>query len=208
MAFSYTGHGPRVVVLGDSLTLAGWTLLYELLAPRYALLIAAWNGEGYNRGRFSDGVDVSLLPSAAAFIATTDPHVVVIAAGTNDAWFGRSLANALDAMREIVEAFSGACLVGITLRENVADPDYSNDVARALNAAMYAWAHEVVDYAEIADRPGMLQDDGIHTTAAGTDARARAIAAAVERCDCGDPTERPTGSASRQAPAVPRRHPN
>jgi lysophospholipase L1-like esterase len=188
MTFNYTGHGPRVLVLGDSLTLAGWSLLYELLTPRYGVLIAAWKGEGYNRGKMSDRFDVSLLPRAAAFLATTNPQVAVIAAGTNDAWFGRSLAGALDAMYETVEVLRGACLIGVTLRENVVDPSYSNEVARALNAAMYMWADEVVDFARIADRPGMLQGDGIHTTPAGTVARARAITAAVERCHCREGT--------------------
>ena len=47
---SYTGDGPKVVVLGDSLTVKSWTETYNDLTNDHAVMAAAWDGEGYGGG--------------------------------------------------------------------------------------------------------------------------------------------------------------
>lgn len=47
---------------------------------------------------------------------------------------------------------------------------------------MRAWANEIVDWATLSHRAGMLMRDAIHTTPAGTAVRANAVIAAVKEC--------------------------
>jgi lysophospholipase L1-like esterase len=180
---TYTGHGPKVAILGDSLTVMGWDQLYDALDHHYAVAITAWLGEGYNPGKFSDALrGPPLIPAAAAKYAATKPSVVVLALGTNDAWNRRSTTEALAAMHALVIGFHGACLVGVTLPEDSHVAGWSNAEAHALNTAMRAWAEQIVDWASLSNKAGVLRFDGIHTTRAGTKLRANAIVAAVQRC--------------------------
>jgi lysophospholipase L1-like esterase len=184
IAPSYSGAGTTVVILGDSLVKLEWNDLYRGLDHQFAVKIGAFDGEGYNPGRFSAGLhsSVSVLVSAARTYAKSHPAVAVIALGTNDARFHRSTSNARAEMARVVAGFRGACLVGVTLPEHSTVKGWSNDEARSLNLAMRGWADQVVDWASMSVAPGVLTADGIHTTAKGTDRRAAAIIAAVRRC--------------------------
>jgi hypothetical protein len=52
-----------------------------------------------------------------------------------------------------------------------------------LNGAL-SWADQVVDWAGAVEAdPGLLDADGVHTSAAGTKKRVELIAAAVRACD-------------------------
>ena len=181
-AKSYTGSGPKVAILGDSLTALEWNDLYDSLDRDHAVEIGAWYGEGYNAGKFSEGLGAALLPATAKGFATSHPAVVVLAIGTNDALYRRSTPQALAAMQTMVAEFRGACMVGVTLPEHSGVKGWSNAEAHTLNVAMRKWADQVVDWASMSTGAGILQADGIHTTAKGTKLRANAIVAAVERC--------------------------
>jgi lysophospholipase L1-like esterase len=180
---TYTAHGLKVVILGDSLTVVEWNQLYDALDPHYAVAITAWFGEGYNPGKLSDALGgPPLIPAAAAKYAATKPSVVVLALGTNDALNRRSTTEALATMHTLVIGFHGACLVGVTLPEDSHVAGWSNAEAHALNTAMRAWAKQIVDWASLSTKAGVLRSDGIHTSPAGTKLRANAIVAAVQRC--------------------------
>ena len=184
LAAKYTGSGPKVAIIGDSLTMLGWDRLYDDLTANFQVRIAAWYGEGYDGGPFSVVLKSPqpILEGAAASIAESKPSIVVLALGTNDVWSQRNTSQAQSTMRAMVDMFPGACMVGVTLPEQSDAQSWSPSEARALNDAMRQWAHVVVDWATLSRRPGMLGSDHLHTTAAGTRLRADAIASAVEKC--------------------------
>jgi lysophospholipase L1-like esterase len=103
-ATGYTGSGPKVVILGDSLTVMGWHDLYRRLDRDHAVAIVAWWGEGYNPGRFSIALQAPPLVAdvGTKTFAPTRPDVAVLALGTNDAWERRPTARALATMRAMV----------------------------------------------------------------------------------------------------------
>jgi lysophospholipase L1-like esterase len=184
IAKSYTGSGPKVAIIGDSLTVLEWNDLYSSLDRHYAVEIGAFFGEGYNPGKFSQALHLSppLLVQTAHTYAASHPSVAVLALGTNDAWNRRSTPKALAAMATMIAGFKGACLVGITLPENSTVKGWSNTEAHSLNVAMRKWANQVVDWASMSAAPAVLGAGGVHTTAKGTNLRADAIIAAVKRC--------------------------
>jgi lysophospholipase L1-like esterase len=182
-ATTYTGHGPKVVILGDSLIVLEWKELYDGLDSRYSVEIGAWFGEGYNPGDFSVALGgPAIIPEVAKTDALSHPAIVVLALGTNDAWSRRSTSIALSTMATMVREFRGACLVGITLPEHSTVAGWSNTEAHTLNIAMRRWADQIVDWATMSARPGNLAADGIHTTHKGTRLRASAIISAIEHC--------------------------
>jgi lysophospholipase L1-like esterase len=179
----YTGSGPRVVIVGDSLTVLAWRDLYDRLDRRYAVRIGAWVGEGFNPGKLSTGLGMKpILPHVASLYAATKPDIAVLAIGTNDAWGRRSTQKALAAMRRMVEGFHDACLVGVTLPEDSHAARWSNDEASAINRAMRTWADEIVDWATLARRPGVMRADHVHPTEAGTRRRDVEIVRAIDAC--------------------------
>jgi lysophospholipase L1-like esterase len=171
-----------VAILGDSLTVLGWKQLYDGLDRHYAVRIGAVYGEGYNGGRYSKLFRDVFMLDTAQDVARSHPAIVVLALGTNDALSAGSLAPSLSAMSKMVAAFRPACMVGVTLPEDSPAKGWSASKARALNAAMRLWADQIVDWATLSRRAGMVTDDGIHTTPAGTEVRARALIAAVKKC--------------------------
>lgn len=183
IATTYTGSGPKVVILGDSLTVLEWNDLYEGLDSRYSVRIGAWKGEGYNPGPFSVAAfhGQAIIPYVAKRWARSHPAIVVIALGTNDALSRHSTSIAISTMDRMVREFRGACMVGITIPENSTVASWSNSEAHALNLAMRSWADQIVHWTPISDRPGILSD-GIHTTPKGTQVRTDAIISAIERC--------------------------
>lgn len=180
---NFIGRGPKLAILGDSLTVLEWKRLYAGLEPHYSVAISAWFGEGYNAGKASAVFGHrAMMPYAAARYARAKPRIVVIALGTNDAWNRRSTAGALAAMRTMVAGFRGACLVGVTVPEHSTVKGWSNAEAHALNIAMRSWADQIVDWEKLSKQAGVLGSDGVHTTPAGTALRARAIIDAVDHC--------------------------
>ena len=184
IATAYVGHGPKVVILGDSLTVLEWNDLYDALDDRYSVEIGAWYGEGYNGGPFSAGAlhGHAIIPAAAKGYARSHPAIVVFALGTNDALERHPTSIAISTMATMVREFQGACKVGITIPDDSTVAGWSNTEAHTLNLAMRAWADQIVDWTHMSARPGILTADGIHTTHKGTRVRANAIVSAIERC--------------------------
>ena len=181
---TYTGRGPKVVLLGDSITVRSWKATYDALTEDHAVMVAAWSGEGYDGGPFSDRVGGRLLPAAAREYAKTNPDVAVLALGTNDAWnTTRDIGRALVEMAAMAAELKPACLVGVTLPVRSPASHWHSDRARALNQAMRSWANEVVDWAKIYHEPGTMSPlDTIHPTDLGEKRRSEVIASAVRNC--------------------------
>jgi lysophospholipase L1-like esterase len=183
ISHTYTGTGPTVAILGDSLTVLGWDALYGDLDTDHAVKIGAWYGEGFDGGSFSDTVGQGpLMPSVAAEYAANQPDVVVIALGTNTVWGAGDLTAALTNEATAVSAFGDACLVWVTVPADPGASDWDAVGAQQLDAAA-TWADETVDWAgAVAADPTLLTAGHVHTTAAGTAQRAQMIADAVRSC--------------------------
>lgn len=177
---SYTGTGPRVVVLGDSLTVGIWDALYRNLGRDRSVKVAAIFGEGFDGGAFSTALGDLLLPKAAREYAVDDPSVAVVALGTNTVWDGGDVDLALANQQAAVAGFGDACLVWVTL---VGESAWDAEGAARLEADAATWADRTVDWAgAVTEHPEYLGDDGIHATPAGYAARASMIAEAVRSC--------------------------
>jgi lysophospholipase L1-like esterase len=177
---AYQGDGPRVVVLGDSLTVQSREALGRELAA-YALKVGAFQGEGLAGGPFSEGFGGTMMLTTARTYARDDPDVAVIALGTNDAWSPDiELPAALDAWRTIAGHFESACIVGVTVTETATAAGYDADEARAINDLIVAGSDQVVEWRELAARA--TDGEGIHLTPEGAELRAAAIRRAVDAC--------------------------
>lgn len=177
----YTGTGPKVVVLGDSIMVATAPELRDAL-PDHAVKVAAVRGEGLAGGPLSKVVGGSMTDVADSY-ASDDPEVAVIELGTNDAWLtDLALDAAVDAIEHMASAFDDACLVVVTVTERSTADGYDRAEARQINRHLLEAADEVVDWDEIGAAGGNLLDDGIHPTPAGTRALAAAVADAVASC--------------------------
>lgn len=162
-----------VLVLGDSLSAAhniavesGWVHLLEVrlseMEPGWAVINASISGEtslsGGNR-----------LP---ALLAQYHPRVVVIELGANDGLQGLPLANLRTNLTSMVDVAQRAgarvLLLGIELPVNYG-PQYRDglraiyaDLARDKHVALVPFLLEGV-----ALNPALMQEDGLHPTAAG-----------------------------------------
>lgn len=83
--YQWTGDGPKVVILGDSLTVSSRDELRERLDD-VSLKIGAHFGEGLAGGALSAATGSPLMESIATTYSADPPEVAVIALGTNDAW--------------------------------------------------------------------------------------------------------------------------
>ncbi|MBD8879088.1 arylesterase [Rhodanobacter sp. 7MK24] len=162
-----------VLVLGDSLSAAhniateqGWVHLLEVrlgkMVPPWALVNASISGETSLSGR-------NRLP---ALLATYRPAVVVIELGANDGLQGLPLAQLRDNLVAMVSAAQATharvLLLGIELPVNYG-PQYRDDL-RAIYADLAKQKHVgllpfLLD--GVALQPALMQDDGLHPTAAG-----------------------------------------
>jgi hypothetical protein len=195
----YQGDGPKVVVLGDSITVQSRAELQRELAD-YALKVGALRGEGLGGGPFSETFGEGAMLGAARLYAPDDPEVVVIALGTNDAWSADiALPATREAWRTITGFFDSACIVGVTIVEATTAAGYDADEARAINELITADSDQVVDWRELGAR--VTAGDGIHVTPEGAEVRAEAIRRAVDACSAerGSPTSAATGSGARKA---------
>ena len=160
---------PVVLVVGDSLSAAygvarseGWVaLLADRLGDGCRVVNASISGDTTSSG-------AARLPRALRAHA---PAVVIIGLGGNDGLRGypvtelhTNLATMLD---QVQAAGARSVLIGVSL-----PPNYGPEYRRGFDAVYAALAAQydvpLVRFAieDVADRPGMLQDDGIHPTAA------------------------------------------
>jgi lysophospholipase L1-like esterase len=177
----YSGSGPTVVVLGDSIADVSRTELHHVLDRHYRTKIAAVWGEGFASGPLSaaiaEGKAVMLV--AAAEYARDTPTTVVVVLGTNDAWNPRlELDAAENAMAQMVAEFPTSCIVGVEINEWSKARNYDRGEAAALNEQLRVLADVVVPALE----PSDVAEDMIHPKAEGRMAFARAIDSGIRRC--------------------------
>lgn len=180
----YYGDGPRVVVLGDSITNSVHDRLHAELADRSAR-IASVSGEAFVGGpaTYAAGRPTPFMVERAAALARTDPAVAVVALGTNDAlqpaFARRDSTGELD---RVFRSFDRACTVGVLIAPAApGSPAYDEEKAAVLNQRIRARSDVVVDW-RLHPRPGDLRPDDIHLTDQGQRAYARAVAAGVRAC--------------------------
>lgn len=162
---------PTIVVLGDSLSAAhgmaheqGWTVLLErrLAAEGYPYRVvnASISGDTTEGG-------LSRLP---ATLVRHTPDIVVVELGGNDGLRGIPPAQTRRNLELIVEraraAGSKVVLVSVEL-----PPNYGAAFSRQFDAVFKQLAREhelplaVLSLNGALDRPGLIQDDGLHPTA-------------------------------------------
>lgn len=180
LAFPADDAGRRkVLVVGDSLSAAygiqveaGWVaLLAERLTPRgWQVVNASVSGETSAGG-------ARRLPE---LLARHQPEVVVLQLGGNDGLRGLSpLALESNLHQMIVtarEAGAKVLLLGIELPPNLGEPYRARirDVYHRL-ARRHGLAFHPFFLKDIALKPGMMQPDGIHPTAAAQPAMLEAV---------------------------------
>lgn len=160
---------PVVLVVGDSLSVSygvpqdeGWVaLLAERVGDGCRVVNASLSGDTTSGG-------AARLPRALRVHA---PAVVVLGLGGNDGLRGYpldALRENLDTMIEDVRAFGAAVvLVGVTLPPNYGAA-YRTGFAAVYDELAERHGLPLVRFSieDVAERPGMLQDDGVHPTAA------------------------------------------
>lgn len=180
----YTGSGPRVLVLGDSITHSSRAQIAARLQG-HAVRVGAVVGEGLAPGPWSEALGRGGMVEVAEGMAGDDPDVVVIALGTNDAWNPNlTLPSAEAGLRRLVELFPHSCLVTVAIVESPAADGYDGDEARAINRLLAGVADVVVPWGARAEAAGSryLSDDGIHLTPEGQEMFADLVGEAVESC--------------------------
>jgi lysophospholipase L1-like esterase len=181
----YTGEGPTVAIVGDSLTASSRADLRAAL-DGFAVKIAAVRGEGLAGGPLSDAMDRPLMADALSTYALDPPDVLVVALGTNDAWQSDLTPEEFEAeWARLLGLYPDTCLVGVTVTEDApaADPAYDGDEAAAINERIRSDVDVVVDWAtEGADDRYTDPTDTIHLTDEGRARRAELVATAVSDC--------------------------
>jgi lysophospholipase L1-like esterase len=177
----FSGSGPAVVILGDSLVVEVRDRLHELLDPDNRTKIAAFIGEGFAGGPLSavlETAEPTMLDVAARY-ADDGADVVVLALGTNDALQPElGVTDAVAGLREIVGRFPDACVVGVEVNPWSAAEGYETLEAASINAELQAVADVMVESLT----PAQTGDDQIHPNAAGREALANGIADSVRQC--------------------------
>ncbi len=184
----YTGEGPTVAIVGDSLTASSRDALHEALEG-HAVKIAAVRGEGLAGGPLSDTFGRGVMADAMASYSLDPPDVLVFALGTNDAWQADlTTEEFLAEWDRLIGLFPDTCLVGVTVTEDApaADPAYDGDEAEAINDRIRAEVDVVVDWATVGDDDRYTDpSDTIHLTDEGRARRADLIAEGVADCLAG-----------------------
>ena len=160
--------GPRVLVLGDSLsaaynmpTEAGWVaLLADRLGAGAEVINAAISGETTAGAR-------ARLPQA---LESHSPDIVVIALGGNDGLRGVALSEVRDNLEAMIAMARGAgahvVLAGVRLPSNYGSAfiERFRGVYEEV-ASETGVAHVPKILAGVAEQPSLMQDDGIHPNA-------------------------------------------
>lgn len=181
---AFSGSGPTVVILGDSLVVQTRDQLHELLDADHATKIAAYVGEGFGGGSFTAalGADEPAMQGVAADYEADGADVLVLALGTNDAWLPElGVDDAVAGIEEIVARFPGACIVGVEVNPWSEAPGYEPAEADAITAALEGVADVMVPSLT----PDQTDADQIHPNADGREALASGIAEAVGDCGTG-----------------------
>ncbi len=179
----YVGNiaGARLAFIGDSITHQSATTLHERFDPDFLVRVSAVVGQRYNS-----------MSGYADVIAATDPNIVVLNLGTNEA---SGIPNAMfptlttseeaiAAMQAMVDRFPNACKVIVTVNEGVIEhEDYRPEIAVALNDAIVAEADVVVDWSAAVSGDQLLYvANGVHPTDPGKELLASLIADGVALC--------------------------
>jgi len=182
----YSGAaGPRVAVIGDSLTVTGRVQLADELSG-YRVKVASVVGEGIGGGPWSDVYETDVLGDAVNEYLTSDepPDALVIALGTNNAMKPNITMEMFEAAwPEMVAGYTGGCLVVVTATETEENPGYDREEAALINERLRSEADRVVDWAAIARPEHVDESDHIHLTPAGLALRADLIAQAIDSCE-------------------------
>ena len=168
--FTLSAHAaePVVLVVGDSLSASfgvpreqGWVALLAQRLEGCRVVNASISGDTTSSG-------LARLPRA---LSVHEPAVVIIGLGGNDGLRGYPLAEMrrnLDAMITAArQTGAEVVLIGVTIPPNYG-PDYRRGFSAVYDELAATHAVPLVRFAieDVAERPGMLQDDGVHPTAA------------------------------------------
>lgn len=176
---SYTGEGPTVAVLGDSITHLSRDHIHRALGHD-AVKLAGMRG-----------ITIEAAQRIADGYASDAPDVVVIDLDTNDAWTGVPLDTIYAGLDTMFNKFSGSCIVAVTLTEyGTQTPTQAGNVYSVPTAAsVNAWLRQrpdvhVVEWSNAAgsDVSRYLDNDGIHPSEEGKRLLADLISEAVDSC--------------------------
>ncbi|MEO6629675.1 MAG: GDSL-type esterase/lipase family protein, partial [Aquihabitans sp.] len=179
---SWHGTGPKVAVLGDSLTVQSKAQLQDELRA-YSVKIGAINGEGLSGGAFSRGLWEPIMPTAARAYAADPPAVLVVALGTNDVWRTDLSATTFSrAWTELRSEFPRSCLVGVTVTETTRALMYDSMEAKRVNAIIRGDSDVVVDWANRGPASTYTTGDNIHLTPKGRTLHAALVGDGIQQC--------------------------
>ena len=178
---TWSGAGPELVMLGDSITVQSHAALHRVLDRNYRTKIGALVGEGFGwpPRLATTKVDTPLMQTAAADYARDDPEIVVVALGTNDAWLPQlTLA---ERVRRSARWWTGSPKRASSRSRSTSGPtapNYDRGEARAINAEL----RQLADVTVPALTKAEISSDLIHPNASGIEAYARAVAHAARSC--------------------------
>lgn len=169
----YTGNvnGPRVAVIGDSITRLAEPRIRASLEPTHRIAV-----DGRSGHTIAEQQD-----TASVYAAHPDgpPHVVVINLGTNDGARGYDPTWSALGLLHMASKFPYACVVFTTLSTHTGNPQ-ANRFAEELNRGIRL-ASNYVDWDAISADPRTTSDK-VHPTSYGAALLASATRAAVLRC--------------------------
>jgi lysophospholipase L1-like esterase len=190
----YTGNvaATKVGVLGDSLTDNIRTHLHTRLDANYAVSVTGIRGAKIN----------TLVP-AAEELAATNPEIVVINLGTNDAWNDLPVEQSIASYDSIVDMFPSSCLVLVTIIDTTTGippaPPYNPEIAARFNeqfrsmqssknAVIADWEAALIgheeEYTFSKTIPKVyIYPDGIHQSDLGMEVMADLVTAGVNDCE-------------------------
>lgn len=170
---SYTGSGPKVAVLGDSITYMSAEQIRDAL-PSYAVQIDATIGEQID-GQAGNPPN-SFLSRDIANVIASKPAVVVVNLGTN-----QGNGDLVNKYGRLVAQLRPACVIGVTVQDTYDPAKWAEDPApvRDLNAALPSLVDVVADWNAVAD-PYVNGD--VHPNAEGSRVLAQLYADAIPKC--------------------------
>lgn len=173
--------GPRVVLLGDSLTVLTFDQMSRVADGDFTLELNATSGK-----RIDENLD------AAELLAATNPPQVIINLGSNDILQRRDVNLVMADLETMIDQFADvSCLHLVTINEQMQPgaADYAtsaqqvNDEIRQL--AKRRLSTDVIDWNQIVIDNGfesVIGSDGIHPNDRGVELLADAYVAAMRTC--------------------------